>query len=147
MTSLGDSVLFLVPSLSLLSQALREWSTDTDSPLRNFVVCSDSKVGREEEDIWLHDLALPATTNPNELARRLKTPFQKGTERRNVVFSTYHSLDVIAQAQKKGAPAFDLVICDERIAPPALARPTKKKKVISRRYITPLIFAPKNAYT
>ena len=77
MTSLGDSVLFLVPSLSLLSQALREWSTDTDSPLRNFVVCSDSKVGREEEDIWLHDLALPATTNPNELARRLKNTVSK----------------------------------------------------------------------
>jgi predicted helicase len=31
----------------------------------------------------------------------------------NVVFSTYHSIDVIAEAQKAGFPEFDLIICDE----------------------------------
>ena len=30
-----------------------------------------------------------------------------------VVFSTYQSIDAVAQAQKLGAPGFDLVICDE----------------------------------
>ena len=58
----------------------------------------------------------------------MKTPFQKGTERRNVVFSTYHSLDVIAQAQKKGAPAFDLVICDEAHRTTGVGAPDKKEE-------------------
>ena len=30
-----------------------------------------------------------------------------------VVFSTYQSIDAVAQAQGLGAPGFDLVICDE----------------------------------
>ena len=110
----GGNVLFLVPSLSLLSQALREWSRESEIPQRNFVVCSDEKVGRDNEDILVHDLALPATTNPGELARRLKAKFEPGTERLNIVFSTYHSIDVVSKAQKEhGAPVFDLAVCDE----------------------------------
>ena len=32
----------------------------------------------------------------------------------NVVFTTYHSIDVISDAQKKhGLPEFDLIVCDE----------------------------------
>jgi predicted helicase len=31
----------------------------------------------------------------------------------SVIFSTYHSLDVISRAQKNGLPEIDLVICDE----------------------------------
>ncbi|WP_249538773.1 DEAD/DEAH box helicase family protein, partial [Escherichia coli] len=31
----------------------------------------------------------------------------------NVVFSTYHSVDVIHQAQNLGFPEFDFIICDE----------------------------------
>ena len=30
-----------------------------------------------------------------------------------VVFSTYQSIDAVAQAQKAGLPEFDLIICDE----------------------------------
>lgn len=108
------SILFLVPSLSLLSQALREWSAEAEVPQRNFVVCSDSKVGRTEEDIPMHDLALPATTDSGELARKLGARFEPGAERLNIVFSTYHSIDVVAKAQKEGnLPPFDLAICDE----------------------------------
>ena len=103
------NILFLVPSLSLLSQAMHEWSRESTHPLRNFAVCSDSKVGRNNDDISVHDLAIPATTNASRLAAKLK---QK-TERINVVFSTYHSIEVVAEAQKHGAPAFDLIICDE----------------------------------
>ena len=106
-------ILFLVPSLSLLSQTLREWTAESVIPLRNFAVCSDAKVGHNDEDIHAYDLAIPVTTDPEILANKLKTPFEKGAERLNVVFSTYQSLDVVAQAQKRGSPEFDLVICDE----------------------------------
>ncbi|WP_150112520.1 DEAD/DEAH box helicase family protein, partial [Ferrovum myxofaciens] len=42
----GKQVLFLVPSLSLLSQSLTEWTQESDLPLHSFAVCSDSDVGK-----------------------------------------------------------------------------------------------------
>lgn len=110
MVAEGGSVLFLVPSIALLSQTLREWSAQSARPLRNFAVCSDAKAGRDEEDIQVYDLAIPATTNAKKLADKLA---QKDPERTSIVFSTYHSLDVVAEAQGAGAPKFDLIICDE----------------------------------
>lgn len=55
-------VLFLVPSISLLSQTLREWTAESSSGLHSLAVCSDKKVGKkaaDEEDINIHDLAFP----------------------------------------------------------------------------------------
>ena len=106
----GGRVLFLVPSISLLSQTLREWTADAKSPLRPFVVCSDTTVGRGNEDISPIDLAYPSTTNATKLAARLS---QAVPDKLTVVFSTYQSLPVVAQAQLLGSPAFDLVVCDE----------------------------------
>ena len=71
----GGSVLFLVPSISLLSQSLREWSTAAEVPLAPLAVCSDKKVTARSkavnEDISAVDLALPATTNVAVLESRL----------------------------------------------------------------------------
>ncbi|HRY50865.1 MAG TPA: DEAD/DEAH box helicase family protein [Candidatus Paceibacterota bacterium] len=39
-------VLFLVPSLSLLSQTLREWSAESAKPIHSLAVCSDSSIGK-----------------------------------------------------------------------------------------------------
>src|SRR5206468_78840 len=65
------AVLFLVPSISLISQTLTEWSNECERPLHSFAVCSDSKVGRDEtEDISTRDLAFPAHTNAKQLARQ-----------------------------------------------------------------------------
>ncbi|HRN28980.1 MAG TPA: DEAD/DEAH box helicase family protein, partial [Terrimesophilobacter sp.] len=63
----GGSVLFLVPSIALLSQSLREWVAEADRPMRAFAICSDNKVGRNSEDFTLTDLAFPATTNAADL--------------------------------------------------------------------------------
>jgi len=106
-------ILFLVPSISLLSQALREWTAEAELSLHSFAVCSDSQVikKKEQEDIGTHDLAFPATTDPLTLA------FQHelyGRQRElKVIFSTYQSIQVISEAQAIGLPPFDLVICDE----------------------------------
>jgi len=112
----GGSVLFLVPSISLLSQSLREWATEAEVPLAPFAVCSDTKVGKRSnasEDISSVDLALPATTNAAVLHDRLTQTAGDG-ERMRVVFATYQSIDVVAQAQAKGGlDPFDLIICDE----------------------------------
>lgn len=103
-------VLFLAPSISLVSQSFREWTAQAMEPLHSFVVCSDSKVGRDEEDISTHDLAYPATTDARKLARVAAVLSQ---DRRTVVFSTYQSIQVVADAQKQGFGEFDLIICDE----------------------------------
>ncbi len=113
---LGGKVLFLVPSIALLSQSLREWSNEAEHSLRTFAVCSDAKVGKKEtaasEDISAVDLAFPATTNTAQLAARLSDA-AAGAGRITVVFSTYQSIDVVAGAQRAGAGDFDLIICDE----------------------------------
>ncbi len=113
----GKFVLFLVPSLALMSQTVREWSLDTTTPLRAFAVCSDAQVGKRNKgnddigDIDVHDLAHPATTDPAKLAAKANAP---APGEMTVVFSTYQSIQVISTAQKQhGFPEFDLIICDE----------------------------------
>jgi predicted helicase len=108
----GGRVLFLVPSIALLNQSLKEWSTEATDPLRTFAVCSDTKVGKANEDSSVVDLAIPATTDSARLAERASAP-PTDPNRRTVVFATYQSIDVVAQAPGQGLPAFDLVICDE----------------------------------
>lgn len=106
-------VLFLVPSISLLSQTLKEWTAQATDEIRAFAVCSDTKVGKHSEDIAVHDLAFPATTDAKRLGQVMAAR-PKGDTRRTVIFSTYQSIDVISQAQKKhGVGEFDLIVCDE----------------------------------
>lgn len=114
----GDhtTVLFLVPSIALLSQTLREWSFEAEVPLRPFAVCSDVKVGKgkpqgDDQDMATHDLALPATTDPDRLIKQLASV--EAGPGLTVVFSTYQSIATIAAAQKKGLGSFDLILCDE----------------------------------
>ena len=111
--SKNGHVLFLVPSISLLSQTLREWTAEAEIPLHSLIVCSDIKVSRKSgsEDIHLHDLAFPPTTKPRELLKQIKGLGKQS--RLTVVFSTYHSIKTVADAQAEGFPEFDLIICDE----------------------------------
>ncbi len=103
-------VLVLVPSLSLLSQTLREWATASD--FRYLAVCSDETVVGAETDAVVtstSEFGFPVTTDPAVIARFLR---QRGDETR-VVFATYQSAPRIAEAQAARTPAFDLVIADE----------------------------------
>lgn len=104
-------ILFAVPSISLLSQTLREWTAQTQLDLRAFAVCSDTKVSRAAEDIGAVDVAIPVTTDPATLAAEMT--HRKRAKGLTVVFTTYQSLPVVAQAQGQGVDGFDLVICDE----------------------------------
>jgi predicted helicase len=114
----GKRVLFLVPSLALLSQSLTEWTQESEVGLHSFAVCSDSDVGKKrttEDDTiqtFTHELRFPATTNAKRLAEEMNARHDK--KHMSVVFSTYHSIDVVHNAQcKHGLPAFDLIVCDE----------------------------------
>ena len=113
----GGRVLYLVPSLALMSQTVKAWTEDQRYSLRAYAVCSDSQVGRRTRrnddliDMDTQDLAFPATTSPSKLATEAGP---NDPDQLTVVFATYHSLPVIAQAQKEHTlPDFDLAICDE----------------------------------
>lgn len=114
----GSKVLFLVPSLSLLSQTLTEWTQESEIPLHSFAVCSDSDVGKKRsnnEDIvatQIHELKYPATTNADKLAHEINRLHDN--KHMTVVFSTYHSINVIGNAQSiHSLEEFDLIVCDE----------------------------------
>ena len=120
MVGQAGSVLFLVPSIALLSQALREWYNNAAEPgITAMAVCSDAKASKtrakneDTAEMSVVDLALPATTDPAKLAERMRDARRNGSGMR-VVFATYQSIDVVAQAQKQaGLEPFDLIICDE----------------------------------
>ncbi|WP_242035004.1 type ISP restriction/modification enzyme [Dolichospermum sp. FACHB-1091] len=170
----NNLILFLVPSISLLSQTLREWTAETDINFHSIAVCSDVNVGKNKKksknddvaDITVNDLAFPPTTNAQDIIKSYQkirenntanvnntpnvetfhgtslqknptslqknptslqknpTSLQKNpTSLQNqnqhnqseltVIFSTYQSIQAISDAQKKGLPEFDLIICDE----------------------------------
>jgi predicted helicase len=118
-------VLFLVPSIALLGQSLREWSSDAKEKINAICICSDPEVTRKKtknEDIdnfSIVDLALPASTNVQEILKQFSKLDQKTNQGLTVVFSTYQSIDVISKAQKELSKQneryseFDLIICDE----------------------------------
>lgn len=111
-TPADATVLFLVPSISLLSQTLTEWKRDATDDFHAFAVCSDVKVGKNTDaDMSTTDLLIPATTDPNKLVTQAKR--SKGYAGRTIVFSTYQSIDVLHDAQESGFGDFDLIICDE----------------------------------
>ena len=118
-------ILFLVPSISLLGQTLNEWYADAVEPINAICICSDPEVSRNRkklEDIdtsSVVDLALPASTNVDNILHQFKSLDIKSNNGLTVVFSTYQSIEVISKAQKaleKANPKyaqFDLIICDE----------------------------------
>lgn len=105
----SQRTLVLVPSLSLVSQLLRDWSKDSVHPFRFLPVCSDQTIGGEDHLIaHVSELGVPPTTQPAEIAA-----FLHRTGRR-VVFSTYQSAPTVALAfQQHQLKPFDLVIADE----------------------------------
>lgn len=115
----GKRVLFLVPSLSLLSQTLTEWTQESTTPLHSYAVCSDTEVGKKTNKSTIdavttlaHELQYPATTDAEKLAGNVEK--HHDSEHMTVVFSTYHSINTVSDAQNnEGMAEFDLIICDE----------------------------------
>ena len=111
MVGLGGRVLYLVPSISLMDQTMREWAWQQRLRHRYLGACSDTKVGRAAEDMLISELAMPATTDAGRIASEMKL---EAPEVMRTLFCTYQSLEKIIEAQREhGCPGFDLVICDE----------------------------------
>ena len=109
-------VLYMVPSLALMSQSIREWKNDCEEDFIAFSACSDINVGKvknsnDQIQVKLNELAIPATTDSKKLSEEI---LKIEKDKMIVIFSTYQSIDVISDAQKKHKlKSFDLIICDE----------------------------------
>ena len=104
-------ILFAAPTISLVSQARREWLTHTIRPISALVVCSDRTAGGKGEarEVGPDDLVCPVLTDASEVSAHLAA--RDGAK---VVFCTYQSLDVVVRAQRDhSAPGFDLAVADE----------------------------------
>lgn len=113
-------VLYLVPSIQLLTQTLRGWNNDTDMTMSSMAVTSDrnasrSSVKQDESNIQVKasDIGYPATTSPEKVLSNYRELMAKPKKELLVVFGTYQSIDVLGKAQKEGFPEFDLIIADE----------------------------------
>ena len=110
-------VMFLVPSLALLSQTLTDWKRQCAVPIHAFAVCSDATTGKADlknvdEITSASDLSYPATTKADRLAEEVKKARSKTGM--TVIFSTYQSIEVVREAQHKfGMEEIGLIICDE----------------------------------
>ena len=110
MAGIGGRVLYLVPSIGLFSQAMREWAEQQGVTHRYIGICSDESTGKNTEDVPIQELEIPVTTDPSKISEALQETDAEGM---TVVFCTYHSLPLVELAQAEGAPAFDLILCDE----------------------------------
>jgi len=117
-------ILFLVPSIALLGQTLREWFADAGEPIHAICICSDTEVSRkksknEDSDGYsVMDLALPASTDVKSILHQFRDIRKNESKGMTVVFSTYQSIEVIANAQaelirQEAYGIFDLIVCDE----------------------------------
>ena len=113
-------VLFLVPSIALLGQGLNSWMADTSATIKPICICSDSKASKlnEDIDISIVDIPYPATTNILTTVKHLLQ--YKKSYALIVVFSTYQSIEVVAEAQRQILEetngtfgVFDMIVCDE----------------------------------
>ena len=110
----GGIVLYLVPSIALLGQAMREWAEQKQLQHRYIGICSDATAGNAYEDMTITELEIPVTTDPIAIGRELSFP---APNKMTVVFSTYHSLPIVEEAMSpfnaKDSVKFDLILCDE----------------------------------
>jgi len=108
----GSRILVMVPSLSLMSQALREWAANTSlRPFRYLCLCSDTTVdlGKDSPVEHLYEMDVPVTTDADVVSEFLKNEPSMSS----VLFSTYQSSRVLSEAIKKAGIDFDTAIFDE----------------------------------
>ena len=149
-------ILFLVPSIALLGQALREWSADANEPINAIAICSDPDISRQRhrnedtDSFSIVDLALPASTDTNFILHQFEQIKKNALPGMTVVFSTYQSIEVLERAQKawmkKGFPEFDLIICDEAHRTTGVSLAGEDESAFTRVHNPDFIKAKKRLY-
>ncbi len=108
-------MLFLAPSIALLSQTFREYAQEKSEPFYASIVCSDDKTGKskdeDNDDINFSELPLKPSTRLEDILSTHKKAQKEN--KRFIIFSTYQSALHIKEAQEAGLGEIDLIICDE----------------------------------
>jgi len=107
----AERTLVLVPSLALLRQIKNEWQKQKADSYQYLCVCSESDIDNEAVDAVIthtYEVDTRVTTDPIVVKG-----FLDDTNGSSVLFSTYHSLNVIAEAISGSTFEFDFVFCDE----------------------------------
>ena len=114
------TILYLVPSIQLLTQTLRGWNNDTEMTMSSMAVTSDRNASRgsvkqDESNLTIKasDIGYPATTSSKKVVENYLELMTRPKKELLVFFGTYQSIDVLGEAQKEGFPEFDLIIADE----------------------------------
>ena len=158
LTDNNGLILVLVPSIALLGQLLKEWTEQAEYPINAICICSQADVSKAkiEDDNFFNiaDLALPASTDVKNIVNQfeyIKQTKQK-TKGMTVVFSTYQSIDVISQAQKKlnrlynNKYIFDLIVCDEAHRTTGQNKKDEEEKAFTKVHSDKNIQANKRLY-
>ncbi|WQS45040.1 DEAD/DEAH box helicase [Helicobacter pylori] len=108
-------MLFLAPSIALLSQTFREYAQEKSDPFYASIVCSDDKTGQskneDNDDIKFSELPLKPSTRLEDILSVYERAQKEN--KRFIIFSTYQSALRIKEAQEAGLKEIDLIICDE----------------------------------
>ncbi len=149
-------ILFLVPSIALLGQTLREWTADANEKINAICICSDPEISKkrtkndDSDSFSVVDLALPASTNTDDIIEQFKKIQSNGNAGMTVVFSTYQSIEVIARAQKEiiknGFGEFDLIICDEAHRTTGVSLADEDESAFTKVHNNDFILAKKRLY-
>lgn len=143
-------VLYLVPSIALLAQTMREWASQRELYMQYLGVCSDVTAGLKSSNDSvttgsLTELAIPVTTDSEKIAEQLGKRPQQGHMR--VVFSTYHSTPKIAEALEQLPDFyFELVVCDEAHRTTGISEAISSQSVTNYRNISPFQLVHHNNY-
>ncbi len=149
-TGSNGFVLFLVPSIALLRQVFLEWSQHSKREMNFLWICSDKNVSRinqsdDEDNYDDSEMPLPATTDVNQIYENLKKYLTKPSM--TVVFSTYHSIAVIAKAQAMINKPFDLIICDEAHRTAGIKLNNRGDELFLNKCMIKNLFKATNDYT
>jgi superfamily II DNA or RNA helicase len=108
----AKTIVIAVPSLSLINQTLNAWLREVVANKQEvdwIAVCSDKSAGEVDSAITTQDLGIPTNTDAEIIAKWLR----KRSKGLKVVFTTYQSGKVLAEASRSAKRVFDLGIMDE----------------------------------
>ncbi|MBR6012433.1 MAG: DEAD/DEAH box helicase [Selenomonadaceae bacterium] len=125
----NGKILFLVPSISLLSQTIEEWATFSENPINAICICSDSTAGSKADEITDVNLPIPAMTDSEKISAEIE---KFSPDKMTVIFSTYQSIDVVHELNLN----FDLIICDEAHRTTGFDKETNFVKVHDENFIS-----------
>ena len=130
---------------------MREWTAQAAEKINPVCVCSDAEITRDskksEDDGALSsivDLALPASTNVRNIVKQLR--YAETQSGMTVVFSTYQSIDIVAEAQQQVGFEFDLIICDEAHRTTGAILTGKEESAFTKIHKNAFIKAKKRLY-